>query len=80
MTSQHPDPHRSSPARGGVPGISLTGVTKDYGKNPVLVDVTADLAPGRVYGLLTIAVRGDANAVDAALAQVGTGVTVEEQR
>lgn len=45
------DQQNGPPAR-GVPGISLSRVTKNYGKNHVLVDVTADLAPGRVYGLL----------------------------
>ncbi|MET4098031.1 D-methionine transport system ATP-binding protein [Agrococcus sp. UYP10] len=45
-----------------------------------LVHGGVDDIQGRVYGLLTIAVRGDAAAVDAALAQIGPGVTVEEQR
>lgn len=33
-------------------GISLHGVTKRYGRNQVLLDVTAELPAGRVYGLL----------------------------
>ena len=45
-----------------------------------LVHGGVDDIQGRVYGLLTIAVRGDADAVASALQQVGPGVTVEEQR
>ncbi|MFC7401333.1 methionine ABC transporter ATP-binding protein [Citricoccus sp. GCM10030269] len=37
-----------------------------------------DAIQGRVYGLLTIAVRGDARAVDEALSTIGSGVTIEE--
>ncbi|MFB9073214.1 NIL domain-containing protein [Citricoccus parietis] len=37
-----------------------------------------DSIQGRVYGLLTIAVRGDAAAVDEAISSIGSGVTVEE--
>lgn len=45
-----------------------------------LVHGGVDDIQGRVYGLLTIAVRGDADAVAWALQQVGSGVRVEEQR
>ncbi|MBO1769420.1 methionine ABC transporter ATP-binding protein [Agrococcus sp. TF02-05] len=45
-----------------------------------LVHGGVDDIQGRVYGLLTIAVRGDADAVAWALQQVGGGVRVEEQR
>ncbi|GAA1125210.1 methionine ABC transporter ATP-binding protein [Citricoccus alkalitolerans] len=37
-----------------------------------------DSIQGRVYGLLTIAVRGDAAAVDEAMRSIGSNVTVEE--
>lgn len=43
-----------------------------------LVHGGVDDIQGRVYGLLTIAVRGDADAVSEALAGVGSGVTVTE--
>ncbi|WP_029150397.1 methionine ABC transporter ATP-binding protein [Microbacterium indicum] len=43
-----------------------------------LVHGGVDDIQGRVYGLLTIAVRGDEGAVRAALAEVGDGVTVTE--
>ena len=45
-----------------------------------LVHGGVDDIQGRVYGLLTIAVRGDAEAVAWALQGIGSGVTVEEQR
>ena len=45
-----------------------------------LVHGGVDDIQGRVYGLLTIAVRGDAEAVACALQGIGSGVTVEEQR
>jgi D-methionine transport system ATP-binding protein len=45
-----------------------------------LVHGGVDDIQGRVYGLLTIAVRGDADALARALQQVGGGVRVEEQR
>ncbi|WP_306231283.1 methionine ABC transporter ATP-binding protein [Agrococcus beijingensis] len=45
-----------------------------------LVHGGVDDIQGRVYGLLTIAVRGDAAAVQRALDGIGEGVTVEEQR
>jgi len=45
-----------------------------------LVHGGVDDIQGRVYGLLTIAVRGDADAVERALRGIGAGVTVEEQR
>ena len=45
-----------------------------------LVHGGVDDIQGRVYGLLTIAVRGEADAVDRALQGIGDGVTVEEQR
>ncbi|GEK79591.1 methionine ABC transporter ATP-binding protein [Agrococcus baldri] len=45
-----------------------------------LVHGGVDDIQGRVYGLLTIAVRGEADAVDRALDGIGEGVTVEEQR
>ena len=43
-----------------------------------LVHGGVDDIQGRVYGLLTIAVRGDADAVETALAAVGAGVHVQE--
>jgi D-methionine transport system ATP-binding protein len=43
-----------------------------------LVHGGVDDIQGRVYGLLTIAVRGDERAVRDALAEVGHGVTVAE--
>ncbi len=45
-----------------------------------LVHGGVDDIQGRVYGLLTIAVRGEADAVARALEGIGDGVTVEEQR
>ncbi|MGC5077916.1 methionine ABC transporter ATP-binding protein [Agrococcus sp. DT81.2] len=45
-----------------------------------LVHGGVDDIQGRVYGLLTIAVRGDDAAVERALGGIGSGVTVEEQR
>ena len=45
-----------------------------------LVHGGVDDIQGRVYGLLTIAVRGDDAAVQRALDGIGSGVTVEEQR
>ena len=33
-------------------GITLRGLTKSYGTTEVLVDVSATLEPGRIYGLL----------------------------
>jgi D-methionine transport system ATP-binding protein len=45
-----------------------------------LVHGGVDDIQGRVYGLLTIAVRGDDGAVRRALEGIGAGVTVEEQR
>ncbi|ERG63560.1 ABC transporter [Agrococcus pavilionensis RW1] len=45
-----------------------------------LVHGGVDDIQGRVYGLLTIAVRGDADAIAWALQRVGAGVRVEEQR
>ncbi|SFR99304.1 D-methionine transport system ATP-binding protein [Agrococcus baldri] len=45
-----------------------------------LVHGGVDDIQGRVYGLLTIAVRGEADAVARALDGIGSGVTVEEQR
>ncbi|WP_072312951.1 methionine ABC transporter ATP-binding protein [Agrococcus sp. Marseille-P2731] len=45
-----------------------------------LVHGGVDDIRGRVYGLLTIAVRGDEAAVERALAGIGAGVSVEEQR
>jgi D-methionine transport system ATP-binding protein len=45
-----------------------------------LVHGGVDDIRGRVYGLLTIAVRGDDDAVHRALDGIGAGVTVEEQR
>ncbi len=45
-----------------------------------LVHGGVDDIQGRVYGLLTIAVRGDDAAVQRALGGIGSGVTVEEQR
>ncbi|MDR7233095.1 ATP-binding cassette domain-containing protein [Agrococcus sp. BE272] len=45
-----------------------------------LVHGGVDDIQGRVYGLLTIAVRGDDDAIERALSQIGPGVTVEEQR
>lgn len=43
-----------------------------------LVHGGVDDIQGRVYGLLTIAVRGDEHAVELALAGIGSGVTVTE--
>ena len=43
-----------------------------------LVHGGVDDIQGRVYGLLTIAVRGEADAVETALAAVGAGVHVQE--
>ncbi|MGW9115005.1 methionine ABC transporter ATP-binding protein [Microbacterium sp. NPDC055683] len=43
-----------------------------------LVHGGVDDIQGRVYGLLTIAVRGDAEAVRDALSSIGAGVTIEE--
>ncbi|KAA6432217.1 ATP-binding cassette domain-containing protein [Agrococcus sediminis] len=45
-----------------------------------LVHGGVDDIQGRVYGLLTIAVRGDDDAIERALSKIGPGVTVEEQR
>ena len=41
-----------SPQADPAPGITLRGLSKSYGPTEVLVDVTAHLAPGRIYGLL----------------------------
>ncbi|SDS38621.1 methionine ABC transporter ATP-binding protein [Agrococcus carbonis] len=45
-----------------------------------LVHGGVDDIQGRVYGLLTIAVRGDAESVAWALQGIGDGVSIEEQR
>ncbi|MFJ6114082.1 methionine ABC transporter ATP-binding protein [Agrococcus sediminis] len=45
-----------------------------------LVHGGVDDIQGRVYGLLTIAVRGHADAVESALAGIGAGVQVQEVR
>ncbi|MCH1883833.1 ATP-binding cassette domain-containing protein [Agrococcus sp. ARC_14] len=55
---------------------ALAGAGVDFN----LVHGGVDDIQGRVYGLLTIAVRGSDDAVERALAGIGAGVRVEEQR
>ncbi len=45
-------PTAALPAGAALPGITLRGLTKNYGATEVLTDVTATLTPGRIYGLL----------------------------
>lgn len=64
-------------------GVSKARVFSALAKAGVdfnLVHGGVDDIQGRVYGLLTIAVRGEADAVERALRSIGDGVTVEEQR
>ena len=64
-------------------GVSEARVFSALAKAGVDVNLVhggVDDIQGRVYGLLTIAVRGDAEAVAWALQGIGSGVTVEEQR
>ena len=62
----------------GVSEARVFGALARAGVDFNLVYGGVDTIQGRVYGLLTIAVRGDAAAVDAAIATIGEGVKVEE--
>lgn len=62
----------------GASDARVFGALARAGVDFQLVHGGVDDIQGRVYGLLTIAVRGDAGAVERALADVGGGVDVRE--
>ncbi|WAC66446.1 ATP-binding cassette domain-containing protein [Agrococcus sp. SL85] len=62
----------------GASDARVFGALARAGVDFQLVHGGVDDIQGRVYGLLTIAVRGDAGAVERALADVGGGVEVRE--
>ncbi|UOV99936.1 ATP-binding cassette domain-containing protein [Agrococcus sp. SCSIO52902] len=62
----------------GASDARVFGALARAGVDFQLVHGGVDDIQGRVYGLLTIAVRGHAEAVESALADIGEGVTVQE--
>ncbi|WBL20322.1 MULTISPECIES: methionine ABC transporter ATP-binding protein [Citricoccus] len=62
----------------GVSEARVFGALARAGVDFNLVYGGVDSIQGRVYGLLTIAVRGDATAVDQAVGSIGSSVKVEE--